>query len=218
MTITCQALIDGVQATQLNDSEKIAWSENLLMSALNQALAILALVRPDATAKVYELTCETGTRQHLPPDGLRLLKVVRNLTADGAIGRAVRLVNISDLDSISPNWHSEAPKEVAKEYMFDERAPKWFYVYPPAKAGNKLEIEYSQQPLEITDLSQPLPVDMVYMQPLQEFILYKLLSGEGGNGTGMQHYNTGMSLLGAKLQVDRFANPNTETVRAGGVG
>lgn len=218
MPITCQALIDGVQATQLNDSEKIAWSENLLMSALNQALAILALVRPDATAKVAQLTCTVGTRQNLPADGLRLLKVVRNLSTDGAIGRAVRLVNISDLDSISPNWHAEAPKDSAKEYMFDERAPKWFYVYPPAKAGNKLEIEYSQQPIEITDLSQPLPVDMVYMQPLQEFILYKLLSGEGGNGIGMQHYNTGMSLLGAKLQVDRFANPNTETNRAGGAG
>ncbi|VCW98718.1 hypothetical protein BANRA_04029 [Acinetobacter baumannii] len=64
MTIT---LIDGVQATQLNDSEKIAWSETL-MSALNQAL-ILALVRPDATAKVAQLTCAAGTRQNLPPDG-----------------------------------------------------------------------------------------------------------------------------------------------------
>ncbi|VCW98719.1 hypothetical protein BANRA_04030 [Acinetobacter baumannii] len=35
-----------------------------------------------------------------------------------------------------------------------------------SKSGNKLEIEYSQQPMEITDLSQPLPVDMVYMQTI----------------------------------------------------
>ena len=215
--ITCQTLIDGVQATQLNDSEKIAWSETLLMSALNQALAILTLVRPDATAKVHEFNCVAGTRQNLPADGLRLLKVVRNITAGGAIGRAVRLVNISDLDSISPNWHAETPKDTVKEYMFDERSPKWFYVYPPAQASVKLEIEYSAQPTEITDLSQPLPVDMVYMQPLQEFILYKLLSGEGGQGQGMQHYNTGMSLLGAKPAVDRFAAPITETNRATGV-
>ena len=215
--ITCQTLIDGVQATQLNDSEKIAWSETLLMSALNQALAILTLVRPDATAKVHEFSCVAGTRQNLPADGLRLLKVVRNLTAGGAIGRAVRLVNISDLDSIAPNWHAETPKDTVKEYMFDERSPKWFYVYPPAQASVKLEIEYSAQPTEITDLSQPLPVDMVYMQPLQEFILYKLLSGEGGQGQGMQHYNTGMSLLGAKPAVDRFAAPITETNRATGV-
>lgn len=211
--ITCQVLIDGVQATQLNDSEKITWSEELLTSALNQALAILALVRPDATAKVFQFSCVAGTRQNLPEDGLRLLKVVRNLSADGTIGRAVRLVNISDLDSISPNWHAKPQGDFAKEYMFDERAPKWFYVYPPVKKDIKIEIEYSAKPAEIVDLSQPLPVDIVYMQPLQEFILYKLLSGEGGNGTGMQHYNTGMSLLGAKPQVDRYNSPNNETNR-----
>lgn len=215
--ITCQVLIDGVQSTQLNDAEKITWSETLLISALNQALAILTLVRPDATAKVTTLSCKAGTRQNLPEDGLRLLKVVRNLKEDESIGRAIRLVNISDLDSIAPNWHTELPKTVAKEYMFDERSPKWFYVYPPVTLGTKIEIEYSAAPEVITDLEQPLPVDMVYMQPLQEFILYKLLSGEGGQGQGMQHYNTGMSLLGAKPSVDRFAAPITETNRATGV-
>lgn len=215
--ITCQTLIDGVSATQLNDAEKITWSETLLTSALNQALAMLSLVRPDATSKVFEFACKKGTRQNLPDDGLRLLKVVRNLKLDGAIGRAVRLVNISDLDSIAPNWHSDPEVDTTKEYMFDERSPKWFYVYPPAKAGLKLEIEYSAQPATITSLDQLLPVDMVYMQPLQEFILYKLLSGEGGQGQGMQHYNTGMSLLGAKPAVDRFAAPITETNRATGV-
>lgn len=216
--ITCQSLIDGVQATQLNDAEKITWSETLLISALNQSLAILALVRPDATAKVYEFTCSLGTRQNLPDDGLRLLKVVRNLKSNGAIGRAVRLVNINDLDSAAPDWHSDPAKDTAREYMFDERSPKWFYVYPPVLAGTKLDIEYSATPTTITDLSQPLPVDLVYMQPLQEFILYKLLSGDSGNGKGMQHYNTGMSLLGAKPTIDRYNAPITETNRATGVG
>ena len=216
--ITCQVLIDGVRATQLNDIEKITWSDSLLISALNQALSMLSLVRPDATAKVYEFVCEKGTRQNLPEDGLRLLKVVRNLKADGAMGRAVRLVNISDLDSITPDWHSQAATDTAKEYMFDERSPKWFYVYPPVNAGVKLDVEYSAQPENIMTLDQMLPVDTVYMQPLQEFLLYKLLSGEGGQGQGMQHYNTGMTLLGGKTSIDRFVAPVTETNRATGVG
>lgn len=216
--ITCQVLIDGVRATQLNDIEKITWSDSLLISALNQALSMLSLVRPDATAKVYEFVCEKGTRQDLPADGLRLLKVVRNLKEDGSMGRAVRLVNISDLDSIAPDWHSQPTTDTAKEYMFDERSPKWFYVYPPVNAGVKLDIEYSAQPEQIVSLDSMLPVDTVYMQPLQEFLLYKLLSGEGGQGQGMQHYNTGMSLLGAKPAVDRFAAPITETNRSTGVG
>lgn len=213
--ITCQVVVDGVQQTQLNDSEKISFSEELLMSALNQALAILALVRPDATAKIYQLTCVAGTRQSLPDDGLRLLKVVRNISSTGVIGRAVRLVNISNLDAASPDWHSKPQVAAAREYMFDERSPKWFYVYPPVQASVKLEIEYSSRPNSITDLSQEFPVDLVYMQPVQEFILYKLLSGDAGNGQGMQHYNTAMSLLGAKPAVDRYNSPNTETNRPG---
>ena len=215
--ISCQTLIDGVRATQLNDAEKITWTDVLLMSALNQALAILTLVRPDATAKVFTFACVNGTRQTLPSDGLRLLKVVRNLKDDGSMGRAVRLVNVSDLDSIAPDWHSEPEKDLLKEYMFDERTPKWFYVYTPSKTGVKIEIEYSAKPTPITDLSQELPVDMVYMQPLQEFILYKLLSGEGGQGQGMQHFNTAMTLLGGKPTIDRYTAPITETNRATGV-
>lgn len=212
--ITCQMLINGVQATQLNDSEKVTWTETLMMSALNQALIMLALVRPDATAKIFTLNCVAGTRQKLPEDGLKLLNVVRNIKADGGIGRAIRLVNISDLDAINPDWHSEVPKDLAKEYMFDERTPKHFYVYPPVTATTKIEIEYSAQPPEIKDLSQEFPVDMTYMQVVQEFILYKLLSGEGGQGQGDKHLQTGLALLGAKPNIDNYLSPNKETVRA----
>ena len=211
--ITCQMLINGVQATQLNDADKVTWTETLMTSALNQALIMLALVRPDATAKVFSLNCSEGTRQNLPSDGLKLLNVVRNIKPDGSVGRAIRLVNISDHDSINPDWHSEPPKEIAKEYMFDERTPKHFYVYPPVTAATKIEIEYSAQPPEIKDLSQEFPVDMTYMQVVQEFILYKLLSGEGGQGQGNQHLQTGLALLGAKPNIDSYLSPNKEAAK-----
>ncbi|WP_151721061.1 phage adaptor protein [Acinetobacter ursingii] len=211
MSVTCQFLLDGVSATQLNDVDKTTWSEELLLSALNQALVMLVLIRPDATAKIHTFECVKGTRQNLPVDGVRLLKVVRNIDAAGEIGRSIKLVNISDLDAVSPNWHSRPPVAVVKEYMFDERAPKWFYVYPPANQGVKVEIEYSASPPEITDPSQPLPVDIVFMQPLQEFMIYKLLSGDGGKGVGMQHLDVGLKLIGAKPTIDNYLSPAKET-------
>ena len=121
--LTCGDLIDGVQQTQLNDVDKVTWGETELIAALNQALAMLIGVRPDASAKVAELACVSGTRQTLPDDGLRLLKVVRNIKTGGLAGRAVRLMNMNDLDSIAPDWHSEPEKDSIKEYMFDERSP-----------------------------------------------------------------------------------------------
>lgn len=219
MSITAQNILTGVQKTQLNDVDGVTWTNEILLSALNQAILLLILVRPDVTALVAEYTCVAGTRQTLPIDATRLLKVVRNIKVDGAYGRAIRLVNQHDLDSIDPDWHGATPTAIIKEYMFDDRAPKWFFTYPPAIAGTKLEIEYARQPETITDLSQVLPVDAVYYQPLQEFILYKLLSGEGGQsqGQGMQHYNTAMQLLGAKNALDKFSAPVTKMNPATGV-
>lgn len=215
--LTCGDLINGVQQTQLNDVDKVTWSDNLLISALNQALVMLVMVRPDVSAKVAELACVGGTRQTLPTDGLRLLKVVRNIKPDGSAGRAVRLMNINDLDSIDPDWHSANEKDTIKEYMFDERSPKWFYVYPPAKKGTLLNIEYSFAPLPITSMAQALPVDMIYQQPLQEFMLYKLLSGESGQGQGAQHLNTALSLIGAKPALDKYLKPINESSSGTGI-
>lgn len=215
--LTCGDLIDGVSKTQLNDVDKVTWDESLLISALNQALAMLVMVRPDTSAKVESFTCVSGTRQTLPTDGLRLLKVVRNIKPNGSMGRAVRFININDLDSMLPDWHSEPEKDTIKEYMFDDRSPKQFYVYPPAIAGTLLDIEYSFKPEPITSRAQVLPVDYVYQQPLQEFMLYKLLSGEGGQGQGTQHLNTALSLIGAKPALDTFLKPINESNSGTGV-
>lgn len=215
--LTCGSLINGVQTTQLNDVDKVTWDENLLISALNQALAMLVMARPDASAKVVEFECASGTRQKLPEDGLRLLKVVRNIKPDGLAGRAVRLVNMNDLDSIAPDWHSEPLRDAVSEYMFDDRSPKNFFVYPPAKAGVIIDIEYSMVPDEVTSMAQVLPVDLIYQQPLQEFMLYKLLSGESGQGQGVQHLSTALALLGAKPELDQFFKPVSPRHKATGV-
>lgn len=212
MGISVNALIQGVQETQLNDVEKVTWTEAILLSALNQAIALLVLVRPDATAKFAQFSCVAGSRQNLPSDAIRLLKVVRNTN-----GRAVRLVNQHDLDAINPDWHSMAQAAIIREYMFDDRTPKWFYVYPPAQNGVTLEIEYSAAPNEITDINTVINIDLVFQQPLQEFMLYKLLSGDGGQGQGMQNYNTGMQLLGAKPSVDKYSTPINPAKPATGV-
>lgn len=205
MQITCGMLIDGVQQTQLQDADKVTWSNVLLMSALNQSLSILALVRPDATPKRLVMSCVEGTFQQLPADGLRLLRVVRNRNGNN-IGRSIRLVKMLDLDATDPNWHRQPPQQEAHEYMFDENQPKQFYVYPPVAAGVQLEVEYSAEVPTITSMDQPLPVDSIYMQPLQELMLYKLLSGS----SGMNHLNTAMAMLDRKRNSDGFASPGLD--------
>ena len=61
-----QDLLNGVRMTQLNDPEAITWSDSALIIALNQALLMLALVRPDATSKIAEIDLSKGSRQFIP--------------------------------------------------------------------------------------------------------------------------------------------------------
>lgn len=199
-----QDLLNGVRMTQLNDPEAITWSDSALIIALNQALLMLALVRPDATSKIAEIDLVKGSRQFIPADGERLLRVVRNITALGETGRAVRLVQQEDMDSMSPDWHN-TEGTIVKEYMFDARSPKHFYIYPTVPVGSKVEIEYSSYADNVTELNagEPLPVSAVFAQPVQELMLYKLLSGDASNGaSGTDHLRVAMELLGVKDSQD----------------
>lgn len=195
-----QDLLNGVRMTQLNDPDATTWSDATLIIALNQALRILSLVRPDASAKIATLDIVEGSRQLIPTDGVRLLRVVRNITELGAPGRAVRLVQQEDMDSMSPDWHNAAGT-IVKEYMFDSRSPQHFYIYPTVPTTSKLEIEYSSYADDVTELTaiNPLPVSPIFAQPVQELMLYKLLSGDASNGTsGNDHLRVAMELLGVK--------------------
>lgn len=208
-----QDLLNGVRMTQLNDPDATTWSDATLIIALNQALRILPLVRPDATAKIATVDLIDGSRQFIPDDGIRLLRVVRNIGPGDTIGRAVRLVQQEAMDSISPDWHSTRG-DVIKEYMFDSRSPKHFYVYPVPSAGAKIEIEYSSYAMTVTDanVSADLPVSAIYAQPIQELMLYKLLSGDSTNGkNGTDHLRTALELLGVKDQADEFSSAARRT-------
>ena len=57
--------------------------------------------------------------------------------------------------------------------------------------------------INIQNVIDPLPVDAIFAQPLQELMLYKLLSGDSSNGnTGAAHLQTAMDLLGVKDKAD----------------
>lgn len=92
---------------------------------------------------------------------------------------------------------------MVQEFCADPRSPKHFYVYPAPVADDvlKIDIEYSAMPPNLTSdaLDEDLPFDSVYDQPLIEFMLYKLLSGDNNQGqsSGM-HLKTALDLIDVK--------------------
>ena len=195
-----RSVVQDLQVTQLNDPEGVTWTEAQLISALNQALRMLQLLRPDATAKHAIVNVQEGPRQSIPIDGVRLIRVVCNVRSNGASGQVIRLVQKEDLDSASGSW-MQATGLLVKEYMYDSRIPKQFFIYPAVTVEKQIEIEYSARADTVTNLNfdQPLPVDAMYSQPIQELMMYKLLSGDATNGaSGNDHLTIANELLGVK--------------------
>ena len=131
MTTTVQSVLARVKET-LQDTSGIRWSEtDELIKWLNDAQSEIALLKPDATSENTTVTLVTGTKQTIPTDGNRLLRVIRNMSAasSGTGGRAIRLVARDVLDTQTPTWHDPAVTgdaahtNVIKNYIYGRARP-----------------------------------------------------------------------------------------------
>jgi hypothetical protein len=233
MALTPNNLFDTVRDI-IQDTGKVRWSDNELLRYLNDGRRDIAVVRPDLYSETTNLTLVAGTRQSVPTDGTRLMDVVRNVTAADVVGRAVRIVEREVLDAQSPDWHTEPASTVIKHFMYDEREPKTFYVYPPATAGHKLTIVYSKAPTEITsgDLNSTsvLAREDIFVGALTDYLAYRCFSKDaefaGNSQRAVMHYQAFANIIGIGNK-KRFTNspnlnniggavPRAATVEAGG--
>lgn len=204
--------------TVLNDANGTRWTEAELLKWISDGQRVIVLVRPDAYSINESLTLVAGTKQTLPSGGLRLLDVIRNLKSNGDPDRSVRMVDRETLDSQDYNWHVSASTGKVTNFVFDNRDPTHFYVYPQATAGMKLEILYSKVPAEITTSSTALAVADVYAEPLFNYVLFRSYSKDAeyaANAALAQGYlQLFMSLLGMKTGKDFAFSPETNKIGA----
>jgi len=224
MAVTVQSVIDRVQAT-LQDTTGVRWpvvSELVLW--VNDAQREIALLKPDASAKNETITLATGTKQTIPANGNRLLRVVRNMSAatNGTGKRSVRLVSREILDAQTPNWHDPtvtgdaAHTSIVKHYIYDEQNPRNFYVYPGVSGNSYLEIIYSANPAVVTQ-SDNLDVPDIYANSVMNYVLYMAYMKDaeyaGNSQRAANHYQLFTTTVTGKGQVDALTTPNLETAR-----
>lgn len=223
----------------LNDQDGTRWLDGELVSWINDAQKLIALTRPDASVSTGPVTLVSGTKQSIPSGGFRLLDVIRNLGADGVTGgRAIRIVDREVMDSQDPFWHSAIASGTIKHFIYDNRNPLVYYVYPPAQVGTKIEIMYSVAPAEIvynvaspqTALNTVLTVSDIYLESVLNYLMYRAYSKDAEFSQNPQlaagYLQTVYSMLGIKTQKDvafspdlnsKGASPNAAAIQAGGV-
>ena len=181
--------------------------------------------RPESSAKTANVQLVTGTKQALPTDGLRLIKVTRNMSdaSGGATGkRAIRIVNVDILNTQEPDWNDPtvsgdaAHGTVVKHYIFDEDDPRNFYVYPGVSGNAYVEVVYSASPTDLANTSATISVDDIYANAIIDYVLYRSYMKDAeyaGNAQRAQnHYQLFTASIGQGGQSAMLLDPNNDQV------
>lgn len=223
MTVSVQSVIDRVQTT-LQDTTGVRWPVlNELVLWINDAQREIALLKPDASAKNTTITLTTGTKQEIPSDGNRLLRVVRNMSAaSGGTGkRSVRLVQREVLDAQTPDWHDPtvtgdaSHTNLVKHYVYDEQNPRNFYVYPGVSGTAYIEIVYSANPSTVAQ-GDNLVIPDIYANAVMNYVLYMAYMKDadyaGNNQRAASHFQIFTTSITGKGQVDALTTPNVPSM------
>ena len=223
-TLTGANLLSRIKDT-LQDTTSVRWPEAELIRYINDAQREIVNFRPESSATTTNVQLTTGTKQSLPSAGLRLIKVVRNMSAAGgsATGkRAIRIVNPDILNTQEPDWHDPtvsgdaAHTTIVKHYMFDEDDPRNYYVYPGVAGNAFVEVVYSASPTDLTATSSTIGVDDIYANAIIDFVLYRAYMKDAeyaGNAQRAQnHYQLFTSSIGQGGQAQTLLDPNNDQV------
>lgn len=226
MAVTVQSVIDRVQKT-IQDTTGVRWPVvDELVLWVNDAQREIALLKPDASAKNVTVTLAAGTKQEIPSDGNRLLRVVRNMSAasSGVGKRAVRIVSREVLDAQTPDWHDPlvtgdaAHVAVVKHYIYDEQNPRNFYVYPgvAAAASSFVEIIYSANPVTVAQNGN-LDIPDIFANAVMNYVLYMAYMKDadyaGNQQRASSHFQLFMASITGKAQLDALTSPNFDSSR-----
>lgn len=199
-TITANEILRRARKT-LNDDNSVRWTEAELIDWLNDAQREIVVYRPDASVVEEDYGLVGGTRQELPAAGLRLLDIVRNSGSNRAVRQVPRYV----LDTTRPDWHTEQGSDV-KHFVFDERVPRVFYVYPGVENGHQVRVAYSVAPAPIQNGESVIAVDDTYAGALLDYVLYRAYSKDAEFSANAEraggYFQAFMMGIAAKVQGD----------------
>ena len=224
-TLTETNLLARIRDT-LQDTTSVRWSDAELRRYINDAQREIVNFRPEASAKTANVALVVGTRQTIPTEGLRLIKITRNMSdaSGGATGkRAVRLVNVDILNAQDPDWHdptatgSSTHGTTVKNYVFDDDDPRVFYVYPGASSTSTfLEIVYSKSPTDLTTGSSTIDIDDTYANAIVDFVLYRAYLKDAEYAGNAQragtHYQLFQASVGQGAQAQLLLDPNNDPI------
>jgi len=207
MSFTPTDVIAEVRRSVQDTKVPYRYDQAFMLSAVNQCLRRIALIRPDLFNVIETFACTLGTLQTAPADAIRITEVFR--VADGA---AIAEVNRDTLDLALASWPVGATGP-ATDWMRHVRNPSAFFVFPPSAADQQLMIEYARAPATLAT-TDAVPLNDAYFPALVDCVVWWVESQDSesvSNQRAQMFQQSWTSMLNTTVQT----KPMTDTESGG---
>lgn len=214
------SMLDECRA-KLLDSKKRYWTDAELIGYLNDGRTMLYTAKPQSYEVTEAVTLEPGAMQTVPQSSRFLFGIHYNVTARSR--RNITPQSREMMGRVRPRWRSESPSDEIVHYVYDEREPAIFEVYPPARDGVKVMMTYARPP-EPYSLASYLALNLNqaetdYASALLDWMLYRAWE-KGSDASPDQGQRARMAMESAMakigLQTDALAKVSPNTTAVGG--
>ncbi len=199
----------------LQDPDYVRWTKEEMLVWLSEGQVAIARV-PGTYTKFAVVELKEGARQALPSDAWGLLTITHNVDEDGSPLKAVRLVTRSLLDCYEPNWHGAPERQIVENFVYDDRSPREFYVYPPNDGYGRVEISYMAIPKELTAETDETVLDETFDPALLSYVLYRANSKDSDYAPGLtqasSYFQSYTQELTNAMQARGASTPNAALV------
>jgi hypothetical protein len=170
---------------------------------LNNAVAQIVSLRPDATAVTAPITLVQGFKQSIPTTAQSLLNLLYNTDEDGTVGKPVRQSKFKTLVGMTPSVGTYIDC-----YAYDKLDdPKTFWVYPHVPVGGlSVMATVSNKPSVIASKTDTFPLEDKFVSPATHWVLYEIYSGDNTDtdlARAQHHYEAFMTELDIVIKADK---------------
>ncbi|WP_045405406.1 phage adaptor protein [Vibrio jasicida] len=193
----------------LEDEAHDVWTTAELLQWLNDAVTSVVNHRPDAYIKRAIVDLQEGTYQTLPEDAMMLVRVTRNLSTHSSITG----VPLDIMDDQNPSWRMPVLANVVQHYLYSDKDPKHFEVFPSVAEGVQIELDYGAMPPEVSLETHTIPLGKEYVNILVDWVLYRAWSKDdeaADLNKATLHFQAFSQALGIKSQMQQAIIPDTK--------
>lgn len=204
MATTLKSVLERVVGT-LEDNGHDTWTLADLVRYLNDGQRDTHVKRPDLFVVEAEHVLAAGARQSLPAAGSKLIDLPANTS-----GRPVTRIQRALLDAQVPGWRTQTAAAEIDHFMYDERQPRVFEVYPRAASGARVLLEYASIPADLpipasgatlAGLAGDINVPDLQATALQHYICYRCYA-EGDENTNAARAQGFLQLFADALDIE----------------